>query len=272
MDIVTNLIASIIFAILGAASYRYLYLPYRRRTNALSLLSPLDFSKDPVYLCYGLISPGERSRHYTVEQGDLSAITLSYQVLAENYGGGRVRLQNCMVAEPHLSEISNLLSISGPRWNSITERYMKRLCSPLRIADDRKALILREPNGSEEIFPNTYRSSGDPDVCYGIVLGGVLMRSGDRAQNVLICAGNNSLSTYGCVIALDELRYSRSLRRMGLLAELKNQSRWGMIVRVQNLSTASAESRGRLPFERSQLDVRIERSLVAAEFFEPGAG
>jgi hypothetical protein len=76
VGILIDLIASVIFTILGAVSYRYLYLPYRRRTNALSRLSPLDFSKDPVYLCYGLVSPDEPGKHYTVAQGDLSAITL----------------------------------------------------------------------------------------------------------------------------------------------------------------------------------------------------
>lgn len=131
MEIVINLIAPIIFAILGAVSYRYLYLPYRRRTNALSRLSPLDFSKDPVYLCYGLLAPGEPGKQYTVAQGDLGAITLGYQILAENYGGRRVRIQNCVATEPHLNEVSNLLTISGPRWNSITERCMGRLGGPL---------------------------------------------------------------------------------------------------------------------------------------------
>lgn len=272
MEIIINLIASVIFAILGAVSYRYAYLPCKRRMNVLSRLSPLDFSKHPVYLCYGLISPGEASKHYTVEQGDLSAITLSYQVLVENYRGERIRLQNCMITEPYLNEVANLLSISGPRWNSITERYMKRLGSPLQVADDRRGVILRESNGSAELFPNTYRSSGDPDICYGIILGGVLMSGGDRAQNVLICAGSNSLSTYGCVIALDHLRYGGPFRRMGQLAELRKSSPWGLIVKVQNLSTASGAVRGQLPFERGQLEVRIERSLVAAKFFEPGAG
>jgi hypothetical protein len=274
LGILIDLIASIIFTILGAVSYGYLYLPYRRRTNALSRLSPLDFSKDPVYLCYGLVPPGERDKHYrdkhyTVAQGDLSAITLGYQILTENYGGGRLRIQNCVATEPHLNEVSNLLTISGPRWNSITERYMGRLGSPLRFADDRKSLILRERGGSREIFTNTYRPSGYPEVCYGIILGGVMRRGGDRAQNVVICAGSDSFSTYGCVIILDDLRHSRSLRRIGRLAELRNEPRWGLLVRVQNLSTASAEPRGRLPFERAQLEVRVERSLVAAEFAEP---
>ncbi len=269
MGILIDLIASVIFTILGAVSYRYLYLPYRRRTNALSRLSPLDFSKDPVYLCYGLVSPDEPGKHYTVAQGDLSAITLGYQILEENYGGERLRIQNCITTEPHLNEVSNLLTISGPRWNSITERYMGRLGCPLRFADDRKSLILRERGGSREIFTNTYRPSGYPEVCYGIILGGVMRLSGDRAQNVVICAGSDSFSTYGCVIILDDLRHSRSLRHMGRLAELRNESRWGLIVRVQNLSTSSAEPRGRLPFERGQLEVRVERSLVAAEFAEP---
>ncbi|MGH3831625.1 MAG: hypothetical protein ACRDRS_14460 [Pseudonocardiaceae bacterium] len=197
----------------------------------------------------------------------MSAITLGYRVLAENYGGQRVRIQNCMATEPHLSEVSNLLSISGPQWNSITERYMKTLGSPLEFSDDRKALILCEPGGSREIFFKTYRSSGDPEICYGMVLGGVVRRGGS-AQNVLICAGSNSFSTYGCVIILDELRYGRSLRRIRRLAELRNQLRWGMIVRVQNLSPVSAESRGRLPFERGQLEVQVVRGLVAGEFSE----
>lgn len=56
---------------------------------------------------------------------------------------------------------------------------------------------------------------------------------------------------------------------MGRLAELRNQSRWGMIVRVQNLSSTSAVSRGLLPFEGSQLEVEVEWTLVAAEFSEP---
>jgi hypothetical protein len=174
-----------------------------------------------------------------------------------------------MATEPHLDEVSNLLSISGPRWNSVTERYMKTLGSPLRFSNDRKALIFCESDGSREIFLNTYRSSGDPEVCYGIVLGGVVMRWGDRVQNVLICAGSNSFSTYGCVIILDKLRYGRSLRRMKLLAKLRNQPRWGVIVRVQNLSPETAEPRGPLPFERGHLEVRVERGLVAAEFSEP---
>lgn len=268
MEIVINVIASIIFAILGAVSYRYLYLPYRRRSNALSRLSPLDFSKAPVYLCYGLVSPSASSVNYKVVQGDLSAITLGYQILVENYGGERVRIQNAVVTEPHLSEVANLLTISGPRWNGITERYMGRLGSPLQFADDRKALILHERDGLQKVFINAYRPSGDSEVCYGIILSGVMRRRGDRAQNVVICAGSNSFSTYGCVIILDDLRHSRSLRRMEQLAELRNEPRWGLIVRVQNLST-SAEARGRLPFERGQLEARVERSLVAADFLQP---
>jgi hypothetical protein len=257
------------FTILGAVSYRCIYLPYRRRTNALSRLSPLDFSNDPLYLCYGLVFPGEPHKHYTVAQGDLSAITLGYQILTENYGGERVRIQNCVATEPHLSEVSNLMTISGPRWNSITERYLGRLGSPLQFTDDRKALILHKRGESREFFTNTYRPSGDPEVCYGMILGGIMGRGGDKTQNVIICAGSDSFSTYGCVITLDDLRHSRSLRRAGSLTELRNEPRWGLIVRVQNLSTVSAEPRGRLPFERGQLDARVERSLVAVEFTEP---
>lgn len=94
MGIVINLVASIIFVALGAGSYRYLYLPYKRRTNALSQLSQLDFSADPAYLCYGLIAPVEPSKQYTIAQGYLSAIILGYRVLADNYGRERVRVQN----------------------------------------------------------------------------------------------------------------------------------------------------------------------------------
>jgi hypothetical protein len=90
VEIIINLISSIMFSILAGVSYRYLYLPYRRRTNVLSRLSPLDFTSDPVYLCYGLI--------------------------------------------------------------------------PLRISNDPKGLILSRPGGSQEIFLNSYRKSGDPEV------------------------------------------------------------------------------------------------------------
>ena len=262
----TNLIAALIFAILGAGSYRYLYLPYKRRTNALSRLSPLDFSKDPVYLCHGLIAPAKPSNQFTVAQGDLSAITLGYKILVDNYGGERARIKNCMTLGSDLDEVSNLLSISGPRWNSITDRYMTTLGCPLSFSDDRKAVIAHEPDGTREIFRNTYRSSGDPEICYGIVVGAAITRHGDRAQNVLICAGSNSFTTYGSVIILDELRHGRSLQRIRHLTELKNQPRWAMIVRVQNLSPDNAEPRGQLPFERGQLEVRIERSFVTAEF------
>ena len=106
VEIIINLISSIMFSILVGVSYRYLYLPYRRRTNVLSRLSPLDFTSDPVYLCYGLIPPDTTSKDFTVAQGDLSAITLGYRVLVENYGRERVRIQNCMVTEPHLHEVS----------------------------------------------------------------------------------------------------------------------------------------------------------------------
>jgi len=276
MEIIKNLISSITFSILTSivisiltgVSYRYICLPCRRRTNLLSRLSPPDFTSDSVYLRYGLIPPDKTSKNFTVAQGDLSAIALGYQVLVENYGGERVRMQNCMVMEPYLREALNLLSISGPRFNSITKRYMKMLGSPLEISEDPKGLILSRPEGSPKHFPNEYRKSGDPEVSYGAILGGVVMHSDNSAQKVLICAGSNSFSTYGCVVALDELRYSSSLRRIGKLAELRDQSRWGMIVMVQNLSPESAESRGQLPFERGQLKVRVVRSLTADEFSE----
>lgn len=272
VEILINVIASIAFAILCVVSDRYVYLPYRRRTNALSRLSPLDFSKDPVYLCYGLISPGGFDKHYTVAQGDLSAITLGYQILAENYGEERLRIRNCITMEPHLDEVSNLLAISGPRWNIITERCMGGLGSPLQFADDRKAVILRKRGGLREVFTNKHGPSGDSEVCYGMILGGVMRRGGDRVQNVVICAGSNSLSTYGCVIILDDLRHSRSLRRIeGIegLARLRNEPRWGLIVKVENRSRASAALRSQLPFERGQLEVQVERSLATAEFLEP---
>lgn len=266
MEILTNLIAALIFAILGAGSYRYLYLPYKRRTNALSRLSPLDFSNDPVFLCHGLVAPVKPSSEFTVAQGDLSAITLGYKILVDNYGGERARIKNCMNIGPDLNEVFNLVSISGPRWNSITNRYMKALGSPLSFSDDRTAVIVREPDGTRETFRNKYRSSGDPEICYGIVLGATVARHGDRAQNILICAGSNSLATYGSVIILDELRHSRSLRRIRRLAELRNQPRWAMIISVQNLSSENTEPNGQLPFERGQVEVRVERTFVTAEF------
>jgi hypothetical protein len=243
VDIVTNLIAALIFVVLGAGSYRYLYLPYKRRLNALSRLSPLDFSKDPVYLCHGLIAPVKPNNQFTVAQGDLSAITLGYNILVDNYGGERARTKNCMTIGSDLDEVFNLLSISGPRWNSITGRYLTMLDCPLSFSDDRTAVVAREPDGTLDVFHNTYRSSGDPETCYGIVVGAAITRHGDRAQNVLICAGSNSFTTYGSVIILDELRHSRSLRRIRHLTELKNQPCWAMIVKVQNLSPENAEPR-----------------------------
>lgn len=167
MEIIKNLISSITFSILTSivisiltgVSYRYIYLPCRRRTNLLSRLSPLDFTSDPVYLCYGLIPPDKTSKNFTVAQGDLSTIALGYQVLVENYGRERVRMQNCMVMEPYLHEALNLLSISGPRFNSITKRYMKMLGSPLEISEDPKGLILSRPEGHLSIFQ---MSTGSP--------------------------------------------------------------------------------------------------------------
>lgn len=269
MDIFTNIVASVLFTILGALSYRFVYRPAKRRLNVLTRCLPFAIHGDTLLACYGLLSPGvSGSSYYVVEEGDLAAITLAQEVLSENYGNERLKLCGYLAAEVFLRDTNDIFIISGPRWNRITEAYLGKLGSPawFDLIGGKSELIVHPAAGSLRRYQTTLGPAGEARISYGIVLAGTYVTVDQRTHRVVICAGVNNLSTYGSVCFLLGLRNRRSFRGMGELKAAAKSGSFAIVLRVENTAPA-LDGSGRMPLDTSHIAVDVVQVLTSADFY-----
>jgi hypothetical protein len=267
-DFTVNVAASIAFAIAGVLTYRFIYLPLLRRSNILARSLPFDFSSKSITISYGLVTPSPGSVYYTVEEGDLSAINFAVNAFAATFGRERVTTVNCYVAEAHLSQITNILSVSGPRWNRVTENYMGRLGSPATF-ERTDALVVKPLNSPETRYHATTLPSGDEQVCYGFVLAGEVATSDGRKQHVAICAGLNNLSTYGAVVFLASLRNKYRYKGVRGLDGKKLGRQWVVIIRVENTTNPTVSRPYRVPLDPSRITIDVVDIIRSDRFLPP---
>lgn len=255
-DLFINLAASLIWAVVGAIFYRFAVIPLRRTRSSLSRTLPFDM-KQPISICYGLIPPGPGTVYYSVAEGDLSAINYASNTLASMYGVDTVRTYSFHTTEMLLGDLTNILSISGPKWNRVTELMMGRLGVPFAF-DETDGLIVRHADGQSTTYRAERSPTGDERICYGFVCGGDIQTPAGKRQHVVICAGLNTLSTYGAVVFLMSLREHFSLRRNRRLTPGRRGSRWGIVLRVENTAVRdddAGSSRNPMDSDHIQLDM-----------------
>jgi hypothetical protein len=275
MDLTTtvliNILSSLLFALLGAVAYRFTLEPLQRRVNVLSRLLPLSVRGAPIVLCYACIS--RRSKHnrhmYTVEDGDVAALIAATTLLRDNYSAKRLIVINQFVTEATVSTIKNLLCVGGPGANQITERYIGVTGSPVWF-DRTPGSVAVSSDGSvdpSERLMTTFRESGEPAICHGVIIAARIKNAIGQAQNVVICAGYTTLGTYGAVLYLHRLENCR--RVPPELRSLRSGNRWAIVLRVCDRAPVNAERASGLPVNPGYIDLSITHALSALSFRAP---
>jgi len=143
-----------------------------------------------------------------------------------------------------------------------------RLGSPI-IFDETDRLIVKRRDGSRREYQAVRRSDGDEQTCYGFVCGGRIRTSTGKQQNVVLCAGLNTLSTYGSVVFLISLKEGYGFRGHPKLRPRKLGKKWGIVLKVENSSNPNTSGPTRTPLDPEHIVVEIVDVLPEAEFGEP---
>jgi hypothetical protein len=347
-----NYLGDIIFWILIAfityIANKYLVPIFQRRLNPIKSIIPFDASPKKLNLCYGLIPPGTTGRSYTAEEGDLAAIYMIYDIFSSLYTRKKIHIQNHKSAESNLDNIDNISSLSGPKWNKVTERLIGEIGSPVFFSKSKNGIILKKKKRRKKAY-QTYtnplslsrkgfgyvrsylstslgyisfniqkeekklnadtnpllltrkgcriilsflsRILGDvvykdqvegemtystvrtpPNLarrCYGIILSGIINRSGGTRQRVMICAGNTTLSMFGIAAYLKQLANERDLIRMLKKYNITNKKRWGLIIEVTNNLPPGKEGLIWLPMDLSTISLRVIEYIEEEDFLQP---
>lgn len=262
-----NLLSSLLWLVVGAAIYRLVITPLQQRRTVLSRL--LRFrSSEGVTICYGIIPPHRGSVYYTVAEGDLAAINHAYSALAASFGYNRVRAVSHQTAHGNLSGLPNVVSVSGPKWNRVTEILLGRLGSPVTF-NQTEELVIQRPGEPEKRFSTIRRPNGEEQTCYGLVCGGSIETSTGERRRVVICAGLNTISTYGAVVFLAKLGKLYSLRHYRDLSPRKVGNRWAIILQVENLSNPKARAFLRAPLDPNSIATSVVTIIGEKHFHDP---
>lgn len=278
--LVTSILEPAVFLVVGAVVlWGALYI--RRRRNFLRRIlpfetwhvrwfPPLNIVREQVTVTYGLIPPeATKGRYFAVEEGDVAALNSLVSLMQSLYGHDGVDVMNCYDAESRLHDVTNLVTLSGPLWNRVTELYLGRLGSPATFELWEKNVRLKVATRSGEVkfFTTTYGPKYRPTKCYGLVVAGVLGEG--RGQGVLLLAGSSNLTTYGSSLVLLRLWKDRSIRRQFAKAKLWKSRRWAFIFSVENWAENQAGHSEIPPIKTGVLNLKIERIFTDNEFLAP---
>lgn len=260
--------ANLISFLTGILFKTYLYTWYKRRTNPLRGLLPFGNKPHQIAVAYGIIPPNESKKIYTIEEGDTHIIQGIQEVLSQMYGKRRLHVRSYVAIEQSLEIFDNVVSMSGPKWNRITENFIGQLGSPIQFGKSfgSDGLVLLN---SEMQIAHKYDSIRTADTiakkCYGFIIAGRIKRSDGMVQNVLVCAGNSTLSTYGALLFLRNLASDKKQTKQIKKQLRKNKNRWGLVIEVTN----SQSTQGYFPINSAYIQLKPVNVLRDSDFLSP---
>lgn len=262
-DIVLNIVAAAIYALLGALAYRFALRPWKRRRSTFARATPFDPSL-PTVVTYGMRTPRSANEYYALEEGDLAAICWATSKLTELCGSHAVTISACHALKPPDESVYNLLAIGGPRWNTVTARMLGSLGSPVTFAGV-EALVVDTATGVHEYHADI-NHDGEVIGCYGAIVAGPVRPGTGTQHNVVVCGGLNNLGTLGAVVYLMSLIDGKPAS-----VPLRKLSRrpWAIILRVDGSPSSEAPRGTRPPLDPHSLDVRVVRVVTHDAFCIP---
>lgn len=251
-----NLLSAFLYFLIGAVGYLISGQIWRLRRSAFHKFSGYPRGLKKVHLVYGLVQTNKKKSRYTVEEGDVTSLCSALLLLEENFGVNRVDVGSCHSVTNSLGDLKNIVSISGPVWNSVTKRIMDQLNLPFQFAEinGEDALVI---DGDGEPKTTIYEDDV-ARVCYGVVLR-TLIEGGDgqkQGHHAVVAAGVSALGTYGATVWLRRLSRRRS-NKTDLWRNARLDEPIAVILRIEDKSPSGFRAFASGPTKPAFLDVEI---------------
>ena len=254
--------------LLGFASNRYALPFVQRRFNVLRELTRFD-GREGIDLCYGIIPPGTSGRSSVAEEGDLAAIYVIADVFKRLFTSEQVRIHNARAVAGTLDSFPNIVSISGPKWNRVTERLIGELGSS--VIFDRNSRCMLQSRGGEIVAKYTTDRT-QPFLarkCHGLILCGYIERSDGSTQKAMVCAGNSTLSMYGIATYLLNLSRTPGRKADAGLKQFTKMRKWGLVVEVANKVPQDRDGLVWLPLDPTTIHTSVVAQIPEGGFVRP---
>ena len=268
ISIIINLISSPIAFIAGII-YKKILVPIGKYQNVLLKILPFNLqSEDKIVLTYGYVLP-ETTSNYMIEEGDLIALFTAKELISSHYSEQNFLLQDSITIANDLSSYKNIFSLSGPKWNKITEYYLGQIGSPATFSKKPKGVAVKTSRMHEPLIYETLRKEGQlATTCYGIIIGGRLNVNDTTEKNILICSGRTTLSTNGCLLFLRQLSrksdFYEELKKRGLF---KAQKKWGILLKVESQFMPKIDINR--PLRSNDVKIQIVNVYLEEDFLQP---
>lgn len=244
---------------------------YRKQTNCLKKFSPLNEKQGNIVICHGLIPPGNTGRGFLAEEGDLAALYTSFDVVSRLYGSAKATVEEPLSTFANFHNVSNVLALSGPKHNKITEFLIGQLGSPVRFDRVSGNLLFTHKNGKVDPLATERALPHLATKCYGLMLAGRLTDSSGKTTNAMVCAGNSTLGTFGAASYLRQMSAGRSLIKVFRKHGITPKGRWGLILEVKNNLQPSDTGGVWLPMAKGAISIKVDRYLKEKDFFDAQA-
>ena len=269
LGIIINLISAPLIFFGGILFNKTLGQRIRRHMNTLRNLMHFRLKgEDKILVTFGYVIP-EASTNYVIEQGDVTALLSAKDLIISFCPEQQLELRDSISVKDNFASQRNIFSLSGPKWNKVSEHYLGQLGSPATFCRNPKGVMVNTSRMSEPIIYKTVRKDHElAQTCYGLIVSGRLNHDTKEEQNIVICAGKTTLSTNGSLLFLRQLSRKsdayQELRKRGIL---KSLNKWGLLLKVDR---QFASSRGIIrPLQPNDVNIQIVNVFLEEDFVPP---
>jgi len=233
--IIPTLLASFIMFAVGYFYRNNVAEVISKQRRAFLQIMPFTIGRDSkITITYGCVAPEGSSDAFLLQQGDFSAIIKAREIINNVFAISKQEFITSIDLSAQLLNYENILSISGPKWNAVTAKIMGELGCPVEFVSGKQMVKVTNKTTQKSVEYETKKKAGElATECYGIILSGSIDRPGHVKQNVLICAGRTTLSTYSTVSYLNYLRCSKKEVSKLMKKGIKGDDKWCLLIRAK---------------------------------------
>lgn len=251
-----NIISSMLWVGLGFVSFKVFGF-IRTRSNFFSrFFFNTKSHREPIILINATISKtiSARKIHF-LEEGDAKALNEVYGFVLEFRNKEKVKIMKHSDVVSEMKSYSNFITISGPIYNSVTEKYLEKSKCPFKFNRQNKSIDFEEQS-----FVSVYHPDKSVNVCYGMIVFGSSYTLKGKKQRFIILAGSSSVSTYTSTLILQRLSTDRKFRKIARKNVKHCGKNWGILFEVTN-------SKSKLPNDLFS-DITLTYKLIKSIQFD----
>ncbi len=268
-ELIKTIIYSIILFFLGFIFNKYILVPMKRRFNPIRTIIPFPPDSKKITICHTLIPPDTTERSYIAEEGDFLGIYMITDIFDSLYKRNRINVESDTSVEASLGTTQDIVTLSGPKWNHITERLIGEIGSPIYFERSSGSVVFKTNKRGITKYATIRKRPHLARKCHGIIISGIIKRADGTEQRVMICAGSTTISMYGIAIYLKKLHKNRKLVKILKKNGISGKNKWGLILEVKNNMPTEREGLVWLPMSPATISTGVVRYVKDKDFIDP---